>query len=175
MWGRGRRRTRCLFGQVERWRPPGDPDAMENHASLAFAARMLGYAGLLPLIGCVAGLGLLPMHRALLLDAGFGYAALIFGFLGGLWWGQGIARGKASPALFTFAVLPSLIAWGLILLRLLGWTTEAALLVLGAAILLSPIVDLALARTETSVRGWIALRLQLSTGLGALTLALALL
>lgn len=148
---------------------------MENHASLSPAARMLGYAGLLPLVGSVAGLVLLPMHRALLLDAGFGYAALIFSFLGGLWWGQGVARGKASPALFAVAVLPSLIAWGLMLLRLLGWTTEQALLVLGAAILLSPIVDLALSRTQSSVRGWIALRLQLSTGLGALTLALALL
>ncbi|MGN7999985.1 DUF3429 domain-containing protein [Sphingomonas sp. 22176] len=148
---------------------------MENHASLAPAARMLGYAGLLPLIGCVAGLVLLPMHRALLLDAGFGYAALIFSFLGGLWWGQGVARGKASPALFTVAVVPSLIAWGLMLLRLLGWTTQEALLGLGAAILLSPIVDLALERKQASVQGWIALRLQLSTGLGALTLALAVL
>jgi len=148
---------------------------MENHASLAPAARILGYAGLLPLIGCVAGLGLLPMHRALLLDAGFGYAALIFSFLGGLWWGQGVARGKASPSLFTVAVLPSLIAWGLMLLRLLGWTPQEALLALGAAILLSPIVDLALERKQASVQGWIALRLQLSTGLGALTLALAVL
>ncbi|SFI92758.1 Protein of unknown function [Sphingomonas sp. NFR04] len=148
---------------------------MENHASLAPAARILGYAGLLPLIGCAAGLVLLPLHRALLLDAGFGYAALIFSFLGGLWWGQGVAKGTASPALFTIAVLPSLIAWGLMLLRLLGWTTEAALLVLGAAILLSPIVDLALARKQPSISGWIALRLQLSIGLGALTLALALL
>ncbi|MET3722907.1 DUF3429 domain-containing protein [Sphingomonas trueperi] len=148
---------------------------MENHASLAPAARMLGYAGLLPLIGCVAGLVLLPMHRSVLLDAGFGYAALIFSFLGGLWWGQGVARGKASPTLFAVAVVPSLIAWGLMLLRLLGWTTQEALLALGAAILLSPIVDLALARKRQSVNGWIALRLQLSTGLGALTLALALL
>lgn len=148
---------------------------MENPASLAPAARMLGYAGLLPLVGSVAGLVLLPMHRVTLLDAGFGYAALIFSFLGGLWWGQGVARGKASPTLFTIAVLPSLIAWGLMLLRLLGWTPQEALLALGAAILLSPIVDLALERKQPSVRGWIALRLQLSTGLGALTLALALL
>lgn len=148
---------------------------MENPASLSPAARILGYAGVVPLIGCVAGLVLLPMHRTALLDAGFGYAALIFSFLGGLWWGQGVARGKASPALFTIAVLPSLIAWGLMLLRLLGWTTQEALLALGAAILLSPIVDLALARHDASVNGWIALRLQLSTGLGALTLALAVL
>ncbi|OAN60098.1 DUF3429 domain-containing protein [Sphingomonas sp. TDK1] len=148
---------------------------MENHASLAPAARMLGYAGLLPLIGCAAGLVLLPMHRVALLDAGFGYAALIFSFLGGLWWGQGIARGRGSPALFAIAVLPSLIAWGLILVLTLGWTTQEALVVLGSAILLSPIVDLALGRTQPRVQGWIALRLQLSTGLGALTLALAVL
>ncbi len=148
---------------------------MENHASLAPAARILGYAGLLPLIGCAAGLVLLPMHRALLLDAGFGYAALIFSFLGGLWWGQGVAKGTASPALFLVAVLPSLIAWGLMLLRLFGWTSAEALLPLSVAILLSPIVDLALERRQPGVQDWIALRLQLSTGLGALTLALALL
>ncbi len=150
-----------------------DSDGMETHASLPPAARLLGYAGLLPLVGCAAGLVLLPMHRAPLLDAGFGYAALIFSFLGGLWWGQGVARGRASPGLFGVAVLPSLIAWGLMLLRLLGWTTGEALLALGTAILLSPVVDLVLARNQALVRGWIALRLQLSTGLGALTLALA--
>ncbi|WP_294250727.1 DUF3429 domain-containing protein [uncultured Sphingomonas sp.] len=148
---------------------------MEEPASLAPAARLLGYAGLLPLIGCAAGLVLLPMHHALLLDAGFGYAALIFSFLGGLWWGQGVARGKASPTLFIVAVMPSLVAWGLMLLRLLGWTTADALLALGIAILVSPVVDLILARGQSVPKGWIALRLQLSTGLGALTLALALL
>ena len=148
---------------------------MEHPDPLAPAARLLGYAGLLPLVGCAAGLVLLPMHRAPLLDAGFGYAALIFSFLGGLWWGQGVARRKTSPALFGIAVLPSLIAWALMLLRLLGWTTEEALLALGAAILFSPIVDLVLARKQVQVGGWIALRLQLSTGLGALTLAIALL
>lgn len=148
---------------------------MENHASLAPAARLLGYAGLLPLTGAAAGMVLLPMHRAPLLEAGFGYAALIFSFLGGLWWGQGVARGKASPALFAVAVLPSLIAWGLMLLRLFGWTVQDVLPALGAAILLSPIVDLRLARAQPCLPGWIALRLQLSTGLGALTLALALL
>ncbi len=136
---------------------------------------MLGYSGLLPMVGCVAGLVLLPTHRVAVADAGFGYAVLIFSFLGGLWWGQGVAHGKATPALFTVAVLPSLIAWGLMLLRLLGWTVQEALVALGAAILLSPIVDLMLARKQSSMNGWIALRLQLSTGLGALTLVLAVL
>ncbi|WP_313534859.1 DUF3429 domain-containing protein [Sphingomonas sp.] len=148
---------------------------MENPASLSPAARILGFAGLLPLIGCAAGLVLLPAHREALLDAGFGYAALIFSFLGGLWWGQGVARGKASAALFSVAVVPSLIAWGLMLLRLLGCPLREALMALGVVILLSPIVDLALAQKQLNMRGWIALRLQLSAGLGALTLALAVL
>lgn len=148
---------------------------MENHAPIASAARTLGYAGLLPLALCIAGLVLLPMHRALLLGAGFGYAALIFSFLGGLWWGQGVARGAVSAGLFGIAVLPSLIGWGLMLLQYFGWTTEAALLVLAAAILASPAVDLVLARRQATVKGWIALRLQLSAGLGLLTLGLALL
>ncbi|WP_294330871.1 DUF3429 domain-containing protein [uncultured Sphingomonas sp.] len=148
---------------------------MENRATIAPAARLLGYAGLLPLVGCAAGLVLLPMHRALLLDAGFGYAALIYSFLGGLWWGQGVAQGRAPAALFGVAVVPSLLAWGLILLQRAGWSSEQALSLLGIAILVSPAVDLVLARNGSPTRGWIPLRFQLSTGLGLLTLALALL
>ncbi|WP_010545566.1 DUF3429 domain-containing protein [Sphingomonas elodea] len=144
-------------------------------APLAPAVRLLGYAGLLPLVGCAAGLFLLPMHRALLLEIGFGYAALIYSFLGGLWWGQGIAHARGSAWLFGVAVLPSLIGWGLLLLQRMGWTTAQALPVLGAAILASPLVDLVLQRSMGAVPGWIALRVQLSTGLGLLTLALAML
>lgn len=147
---------------------------MDAQASIPPAARALGYAGLLPLAGCAAGLVLLPMHRATWLDAGFGYAALIFSFLGGLWWGQGVALRRVSPWRFGIAVLPSLLAWGLLLLQRLGWTAESALLVLGAAILASPVIDLLLARHLAPPTGWIALRLRLSAGLGLLTLAMAL-
>lgn len=146
---------------------------MEHPASIAPAARLLGYAGLLPLIGCAAGLVLAPTQRALLLDAGFGYAALIYSFLGGLWWGQGIVQGRASAGLFGIAVVPSLLAWGLMLLQRGGWSVEQTLLALGAAILVSPLVDLTLARGTATARGWLALRVQLSTGLGLLSLALA--
>lgn len=146
---------------------------MENSATVAPAARLLGYAGLLPLIGCAAGLELAPTHRALLLDAGFGYAALIYSFLGGLWWGQGIVQGRPSAGLFGIAVVPSLLAWGLMLLQRGDWSVEQTLLALGAAILVSPLVDLTLARGIATAHGWLALRLQLSTGLGLLSLALA--
>jgi hypothetical protein len=175
MWCGGRAGARCLFGQVEGWHAARDAAFMEIQASITPAARTLGYAGLLPLAGCIAGLILLPMHRALLLDAGFGYAALIASFLGGLWWGQGVAHARAPAWLFGVAVVPSLLAWGLMLLQRSGWTVEQALLALGAAILVSPLVDLLLDRKEGRVRGWITLRLQLSTGLGLLTLALAML
>lgn len=148
---------------------------MENPASLPPAARLLGYAGLLPPIGCVAGVAAFPDQRALLLDAGFGYAALIYSFLGGLWWGQGVAQGRATAGLFAVAVVPSLLAWGLMLLQRHGLSVLTTLVALGMAILVSPLVDLRLARAGGSTRGWIALRLQLSTGLGLLTLALALL
>lgn len=148
---------------------------MENPAPIAPAARLLGYAGLLPLVGCAAGLAVAPMHRPLLLDAGFGYAALIYSFLGGLWWGQGVVQGRGSARLFGVAVVPSLLAWGLMLLQHVGWSSGKALIVLAIAILASPLVDLVLARTGTPARGWLPLRLQLSTGLGLLTLALALL
>lgn len=146
---------------------------METPPPIPRAARTLGYAGLLPLAACAAGIVLLPMHRAMLLEAGFGYAALIYSFLGGLWWGQSVALGHSSAWRFAVAVFPSLIAWGLMLLLRLGWTMQAALFALALAILLSPAVDLVLSRRQPTAPGWISLRLRLSAGLSLLTLGLA--
>lgn len=141
---------------------------------LALDARPLGYAGLLPqaafllavLKGGPAGWTALALAYA--------YAALIFSFLGGIWWGIAIARPETPRWALFVAVLPSLIALGLWFPWMVGWTWPGPQLVaLGLCIALSHLVDRALWRGPPS--GWLALRRSLSLGLGGLTIATGLL
>lgn len=139
---------------------------------------MLGYAGLLPqaiaLLLVVSG----GDQRWSALAAGFGYAALIFSFLGGLWWGIAITRPEAPRWTFAAAIAPSLIAFACYLPWVWGYPwPRPSLAVLGTCLCLSPWVDraLVLALPDAAVpEGWMALRVRLSLGLGLLTLALAL-
>lgn len=144
---------------------------MDTDDTLTPAARWLGYAGLLPQILCVALAATRHEYAYTVLAGGFAYAAAIFSFLGGVWWGQAIAQGKrASAGVYLIAVLPSLLAVALFLPWSLGWDWPApALLYLGALIVLSPLVDRALGFAS---RDFMRLRVQLSAGLGALTIAL---
>lgn len=141
--------------------------------SLSGAARALGYAGLLPQVLCV-GL-LLTGHewRFAALAGGFAYAAAIFSFLGGVWWGQAVQSGRASTGAYLLAVLPSLLAVALFMPWSFGWEWPGpALLYLGALILASPLVDRALGY---AAKDFLLMRWHLSIGLGALTIALGLL
>ncbi len=141
--------------------------------TLTPAARWLGYAGLLPQIICVvlAASGHELGYTAI--AGGFAYAAAIFSFLGGVWWGQALANGKAGAGAYVLAVMPSLLAVALFLPWTFGWDWPGpALLYLGALILLSPLVDRALGYAAPD---FFRLRVQLSAGLGALTIALGLL
>ena len=58
-------------------------------------ARRLGYAGLLPQIAALALFAGGGEWGWVALAAGFAYAALIFSFLGGVWWGQALAMPRA--------------------------------------------------------------------------------
>jgi hypothetical protein len=141
--------------------------------SLSGAARALGYAGLLPQVLCV-GL-LLTGHewRFAALAGGFAYAAAIFSFLGGVWWGQAVQSGRASTGAYLLAVLPSLLAVALFMPWSFGWEWPGpALFYLGALILASPLVDRALGY---AAKDFLQMRWHLSIGLGALTIALGLL
>lgn len=145
---------------------------MDAYTSLTPAARWLGYAGLLPQILCVALAASQHEYAYTALAGGFGYAAAIFSFLGGVWWGQAIQSGKGGAGVYLIAVMPSLIAVALFLPWSFGWDWPGpALFYLGALILLSPFVDRALGY---SAKDFISLRVQLSVGLGALTIALGL-
>ncbi|MEE4207173.1 MAG: DUF3429 domain-containing protein [Erythrobacter sp.] len=157
---------------------------MDGHKTLTPAARWLGYAGLLPQLICLglalaepgpgAGVGTGSGWGYAALAAGFAYGAAIFSFLGGVWWGQAIAHSDrpVGAGAYLIAVMPSLIAVALFLPWLFGWEWPGpALLYLGALIALSPLVDRWLGLAS---RDFMSLRVQLSLGLGALTIALGL-
>ncbi len=141
---------------------------MDPHTSLTPAARWLGYAGLLPQILCILVVLSQSQYQYSALFMGFVYPAMIFSFLGGVWWGQAIAKlGSASAGAYAIAVLPSLIAAALFVPYLEGWEWPGpAMLYLGAFLALSPMVDRALGYAAPD---FLRLRWHLSLGLGGLT------
>lgn len=146
---------------------------MDGQTSLSPAARMLGYAGLLPQIICVAMVVSGHEWRYSALAGGFAYAAAIFSFLGGVWWGQAVQSGRATTGAYCLAVMPSLIAVALFLPWTFGWEWPGpALAYLGAFILGSPLIDRALGFAAPD---FLRLRWHLSLGLGGLTIALGML
>ena len=144
---------------------------MTTQSSLTPASKWLGYAGLLPQIICL-GLTVLEHEYAYTAMAGgFAYAAAIFSFLGGIWWGQAVQSGRAGAGAYLLAVCPSLIAVALFLPWSFGWEWPGpALLFLGILLLGSPLVDRALGFAQAD---FMRLRWHLSIGLGGLTIALA--
>lgn len=145
---------------------------MDGQSSLSPAARILGYAGLTPQIICLAMVLSGHEWRYSALAGGFAYAAAIFSFLGGVWWGQAVQSGRASTGAYLLAVMPSLLAVALFLPWTFGWSWPGpALLYLGALILASPLIDRALG---FAARDFLRLRWHLSLGLGGLTIALGL-
>lgn len=147
-----------------------NPASAPSLSRLAFG---LGYAGLLPQILCIAVILAGHEWRYAALAGGFAYAAAIFSFLGGVWWGQAVASGRATSGAYLLSVLPSLIAVALFLPWTFGWEWPGpALLYLGALILFSPLIDRALGYAAPD---FLRLRWHLSIGLGALTIILGLL
>ena len=149
---------------------------MDGQTSLTPAARALGYAGLLPQIICVALVISGHEWRYSALAGGFAYAAAIFSFLGGVWWGQAVQSARtgqpASTGAYVLAVLPSLLSVALFLPWTFGWEWPGpALFYLGALIALSPMIDRALGYAAPD---FLRLRWHLSLGLGGLTLVLGL-
>ena len=136
-------------------------------------ARVLGYAGLLPQAFVLASLLLGGSEiRSTALSLAFAYAALIFSFLGGVWWGLATAAHASVPRwIWAVAVLPSLFALGTAWPWATGHTWPGpSLVVLGALIMSSVLVDLKLRSLGLTPPGWLTLRLPLSIGLGFLTL-----
>jgi hypothetical protein len=89
--------------------------------NLETSARWLGLAGLLPQLLAVLLLTDAEL-RWTAIAAGFGYAALIFSFLGGVWWGMAFATPSAPKWAYAAAVMPSLIGFAAYLPWIFGWT-----------------------------------------------------
>ncbi|WAC59732.1 DUF3429 domain-containing protein [Brevundimonas sp. SL130] len=147
---------------------------MTDRPALPPLARILGFAGLLPQAAAVAVLifgG--PDVRFAALSLAYAYAALIFSFLGGVWWGlAATARAQAPRWVWIAAVAPSLLALATVWPWASGQTWPGpSLIVLGVCLAASLTVDLRLKAAGLTPQGWLALRAPLSLGLGALTLA----
>jgi len=141
------------------------------------AAFLAGYAGLLPQLIAAALVFSGSEYRWTGLAAAYGYAAFIFSFLGGIWWGFGVIARKdgvnAGP-IFTLSVAPSLIAFASYLPWIWGWDWPGPSLAwIGFFLILSPLADKWLSRKCDLPVGWMKLRWHLSLGLGGLTFLLA--
>lgn len=147
---------------------------IQKQNSLPRSALVLGLAGLLPqAVACIVVL----THEDLIIYAlvsGFAYSALIFSFIGGVWWGQALVTPTRYAWIFVASVCPSLISWFAALLMFLNmkwWPHAIGAVAIG--LMLSPLIDLQIAKVIALPRGWMRLRLTLSIGLGCLTLLLA--
>jgi hypothetical protein len=141
---------------------------------LSQTAMLFGYAGLLPQAFAVLMLLDGAEMRWIATAGGYGYAAFIFSFLGGLWWAIGLFNPAAPRWIFVAAVAPSLIALATFLPWTWGWSWPGPSLgVLAVCLLVSPIIDHKIAVDVRLPKGWLKLRLHLSLGLGSLTALLA--
>ena len=145
-----------------------------NVHTISQSARYLGLAGLLPqIIACLYAFNS-SEWQWVALAVGFGYAAFIFSFLGGVWWGLALGKHDAPTWIYAAAITPSLIALASFIPWTLGWEWPGpSMMLLGACLLLSPLVDKAIGKVIALPAQWIQLRWQLSLGLGVLTLLLS--
>jgi hypothetical protein len=138
-------------------------------------AKNLGLAGLIPQVIAVL-MALDNSQHFAGLAAGYFYAALIFSFLGGLWWGVAISHSDPPKWIYAAAISPSLIAFASGIPWMIGtrWPGPS-LFALSIALILSLLVDHALKQLTLMSDAMFALRLRLSLGLGGLTFLLGLL
>jgi Protein of unknown function (DUF3429) len=109
---------------------------MSSQAPLSATTRALGIAGLLPfLAAALASLLAPPAWDDAAARALVAYGAVIVSFLGGIHWGAPTDAARDGARLW--GVLPSLLAWPMLLLPSSRW----ALLGLAAALLLCWAVD----------------------------------
>ena len=136
-------------------------------------AFLLGLSGLLPQL-VAAAITLHPPHAAFGQFAAFLYAALIFSFVGGMWWGIAAVNTAAPRWLYGVAVMPTLIAFGAGLLWIVRTGSAGqSLTIVGIGLLATPIVDWHIDRRGLVPGRWLTMRVILSAGLGALTLMAA--
>jgi hypothetical protein len=138
-------------------------------------ARLLGLAGLAPQVIIALFALSSDQWQWVALAAGYAYAAFIFCFLGGVWWGVALRESEPPGWIYGAAIAPSLISLATFMPWTLGWSWPGpALIVLGIGLILSPLVDQRMGREIVLPMGWLRFRWNLSLWLGGLTLILAL-
>lgn len=139
-------------------------------ANLPSKAVYLGLAGLAPQIVAFALIAARSPLRWDMEAFAFAYAGSILSFLGGIWWGLGIAMPQRPKWLFEISVAPTLIAMAAMLPGIFNdvWPGPS-MLILGLSLSLSPLVDRRLGFGDAQ---WQRLRLLLSLALGGLTMAI---
>ena len=138
-------------------------------------ARALGYAGLLPPLIGLATIIAADRYGGIATWLVWAYAVLILSFLGGVWWGLGLA-GNPPRWLYPMAVLPTFVALASFAPLAIFGTTDltAPMIWVGGALLVSPLVDISISRSVQFPAGWLRLRWHLSTGLGVMTILVGL-
>ncbi len=141
-----------------------------DRLTLPSQALEYGYAGLIPQILAVLLVAGGHEWQWIALAAGWAYAALIFSFIGGIWWGLAIACPTLDRRLYLLAIAPSLIALASFIPWTVGWDwPRPSLITLGILIAASPVVDYWISRQIILPDGWLKLRWHLALGLGGLT------
>ena len=142
------------------------------------AARVLGYAGLIPFIGLATAAALAPdaEMKQIARDGALTYGVAILSFMGGCRWGFAAAGLGAGPSYLGLGltVLPALLAWAA--LWATPWIGASAVALLLAAGFAALYVDDA--RTQSAggaPEWWTALRLPLTIGATLSVLAAGLL
>jgi hypothetical protein len=138
-------------------------------------ARWLGLAGIAPQLWVTLMVFANSELRWGALAVGYAYAALIFSFIGGMWWGMAISSKNSPTWIYAAAVTPSLIALATYIPWVIGATWPVpSLAVLGICVIFSPLVDMAIGQSLAIPNGWMRFRIMLSSGLGGMTLLMAL-
>jgi hypothetical protein len=140
---------------------------MQGDPPISAAARMLGFAGLLPQLLALL-LTATRIDPALGAMVALGYAMLIVSFLGGIWWGFAMAR---QPAMAVLAVIPTLAAFALVVARMAGFRADWALVAIAVVLMLTLVVDRMFLEEGVAPPGWMGLRVPLTVGLAVLTIA----
>jgi len=122
----------------------------------------LGYTGLIPFVALTAAAMLSDTAHAWLGRALLAYAAVILSFVGALHWGFAMSLPDLDPrlqrGLFAWSVVPSLLAWVLLLLP-----PRIAAIGFIIAFVAHLLRDLNLARRIALPRWYLPLRLRLTT------------
>jgi len=100
---------------------PANNEASEQVNMGSAFPRWLTLSGAIPFIACSAALWLAPpAYRAFATIVLTSYAAVILSFLGGIQWGLAVnlidTAPKSARTMFLLSVVPSLLAWAMLLL-----------------------------------------------------------